>query len=92
MNTARDFSYFREFGISSQILGASEVEESLTNIKGDALRDWVPFVQFKKREKLYKWYQIAQNITYIDFFHFLCSIDVFLIITRFSNELENATI
>ena len=42
----------------------------------DALRDLVPFVQFIKREKqekrekhdlvpLYKWYQIAQRITYI---------------------------
>ena len=41
--------------------------------KCDALRDLLPFVQFKKREnvhggvlflvKLYKWYQITQRIT-----------------------------
>ena len=44
----------------------------------DALRDLVPFVQFKKLKstpggvfftffKLYKWYQIAQRTTYIVF-------------------------
>ena len=42
----------------------------------DALRDLVPFAQFKKREnthggvfftflKLRKWYQVVQNITHI---------------------------
>ena len=41
----------------------------------DALHDLVPFVQFKKREKLitflklYKWYQIAQRTTYILHLH-----------------------
>ena len=66
------------------------MKKSFMNIC-DALRDLVPFVQFKKREKdpwrsvtfskvagfintplwvifmvfkLYKWYQIGQNITY----------------------------
>ena len=48
------------------------------NVIGDALHNLVPFVQFKKcikhpwrsvkvlvLVKLYKWYQIAQRITYI---------------------------
>ena len=35
----------------------------------NVLRDLVPFVQFKKREK-HPWYQIAQNITEIKISHY----------------------
>ena len=52
-----------------------------------AFCDLVPFVQLKKREKhpwrsvdysevgLYKWYQIAQRITYISSFEFAYLLD-----------------
>ena len=71
-NIAKDFYSGRE----TRHLGVSTKIGDFPN--SDALRDLVPFVQFKKREKnpwrsvtfskvagfQYKWYQMAQDITY----------------------------